>query len=84
MALSPGQIALVLPANPGDVVAKPIRERRGQRHQAVLATLALPYGEPGTVEVDVLDPQVQAFLQPQPRTVQERTHESRRPSQLAQ
>ena len=63
------QIGFVLFANSPQVVLERLAQHVRQHGDPIFLTFAVPDGDFMPAEVQILDPQLQAFEQPQPRTV---------------
>lgn len=74
----------MLLADPFQMVSQCLDQRSGQQRHAILSTLAVPNDDFSTAEVEVLDPQVAGFQQPQAGSVQKRSHEARHPLDVGQ
>jgi hypothetical protein len=55
--------------HPRQVRSQRLSRRRRQHRHAILATLPLPHDDLLAIEVEILDPKLETFFQPEPGTV---------------
>jgi hypothetical protein len=54
----------------------------GQHHSPIFLSLSAPHGDLPPLEIEILHPQLEALLQPEPRTIEQRRHDPRNANQL--
>ena len=58
--------------------------RRRQNRRTILLPLALPHDDPIPIEIEILDPKAQTFVELQPGAIQKRHYQVHRPGQRLQ
>jgi hypothetical protein len=72
------------PAHVCQVPRQRLPDRRGQGRHPILLALALPHDELVAIEVEILDAQIKALLQPDARPIQHHDDQPLRAGQLLQ
>jgi len=55
-----------------------------QHHSPILLSFPPPHGDLPPLEIEILHPQLEALLQPEPGTIEQRPHDPRNATQLVQ